>query len=712
MQVVIIGAGCIGAAVARELAKSTASVLVLLTHDPRPPAVRAPACHCTRAVSLFVFSQVLEAADDVTQGATKGNSGIVHAGFDDAPGSVRSRYCWPGNQMFPQLDRELHFGLQATPVQHMRTPALKVANVRTVVDDAYAWLAVGVQLNGSLVVAKGDADEAHLQELLARGAKNGVKNLRVIGRCGGPSKSISSGLAAAAAAAAAAATTVVAACILCQLTALACRRDELRKMEPHIHPAATAALWSPDAGTVVPYEYAIALAENAADNGVEFRIRREVTAISQTGPSPDGSQAGAGFAITVRHWEPAGAASAGPSMLLLALLLTSVLGPAALLGLALSGRPEAAKILVPGAGLLLATGLAAAAAYLYTGGGGGSSPSAPIGTGGAAVTVEEMKLGGSGSSGAGAGPAGAAGGSKEEEEEVRCKYVVNCAGGASDKVAAMIGDQTFKIKPRLGEYLLLHKDQGHLAGATLFPCPGPLGKGVLVQGTVWGNLILGPTARDVHNREHDQTGTQITAYILERCRQLVPAFDAGKVIHAFAGARAKSDRNDWIIEPSATSPCFVHAAGIDSPGLAGSPAIANRVVELLKAAGLANEPDAQFNPVRAPLIIPKNGWKGPDGVLKAGPVGKCTDPATNVVCKCEKVTEVGTHPVVARFDNSIGNCPTRCRGLRKPQRTCRPRNSCCLIRRRSSKRAVGVFRSIRPRLCASASVLGAAACAL
>jgi L-2-hydroxyglutarate oxidase LhgO len=48
---------------------------------------------------------------DVTQGATKGNSGIVHAGFDDAPGSVRSRFCWPGNQMFPQLDRELHFGL-------------------------------------------------------------------------------------------------------------------------------------------------------------------------------------------------------------------------------------------------------------------------------------------------------------------------------------------------------------------------------------------------------------------------------------------------------------------------------------------------------------------------------------------------------------------------------------------------------------------------
>ena len=70
-DVVVIGAGCIGAAVARELAKTQASVLVL------------------------------EAADDVTQGATKGNSGIVHAGFDDKPGSVRSQFCWPGNQARP-----------------------------------------------------------------------------------------------------------------------------------------------------------------------------------------------------------------------------------------------------------------------------------------------------------------------------------------------------------------------------------------------------------------------------------------------------------------------------------------------------------------------------------------------------------------------------------------------------------------------------------
>lgn len=167
-DVVIIGAGCIGGAIARELSKYTASVLVL------------------------------EAADDVTQGATKGNSGIVHAGFDDKPGSVRAKFCWPGNQMFPKLDEELHFGYQR---------------------------------NGSLVLARGAEEEKVLEELLERGRQNGVKRLKIL------------------------------------------KRDEVFAMEPHVNEEVTAALYAPDAGNLIPYEYAIALAENAVDNGVELRIR-------------------------------------------------------------------------------------------------------------------------------------------------------------------------------------------------------------------------------------------------------------------------------------------------------------------------------------------------------------------------------------------------------------------------------------------------------
>jgi glycerol-3-phosphate dehydrogenase len=109
-DVIIVGAGCIGSTIARELSRYNLSVLIL------------------------------ESADDVTQGATKGNSGIVHAGFDDTPGTNRAKFCWKGNQMFEKLDKELHFGYQK---------------------------------NGSLVVAKTEAEVAHLSDLKKRGETNG-----------------------------------------------------------------------------------------------------------------------------------------------------------------------------------------------------------------------------------------------------------------------------------------------------------------------------------------------------------------------------------------------------------------------------------------------------------------------------------------------------------------------------------------------------------
>eukprot|EP00658_Telonema_sp_P-2_P037777 TRINITY_DN27158_c0_g1_i1.p1 TRINITY_DN27158_c0_g1~~TRINITY_DN27158_c0_g1_i1.p1 ORF type:complete len:345 (+),score=63.67 TRINITY_DN27158_c0_g1_i1:164-1198(+) len=246
-----------------------------------------------------------------------------------------------------------------------------------------------------------------------------------------------------------------------------------------------------------------------------------------------------------------------------------------------------------------------------------------------------MRIGGSGSR-------RAVDGTVTETERIKCDYIVNCAGCASDAIAKMVGDNSFTIKPRLGDYLLLNKNQGHLSHKILFPCPGPLGKGVLVQQTLWGNLILGPTARDCgpDGPIEEMSKASVMEYIITRCRGLVPNFDMKHVIHAFCGARAKSDRGDWIIEPCATAPRMVHAAGIDSPGLAGSPAIAVEVVQLLRAAGFTPGPNPDFNPVRKPIIVPKKGYKLMNGKgLKMGPKGKCKDPELNVVCKCEKVTE-------------------------------------------------------------------------
>lgn len=150
-------------------------------------------------------------------------------------------------------------------------------------------------------------------------------------------------------------------------------------------------------------------------------------------------------------------------------------------------------------------------------------------------------------------------------EKIRTKYIVNAAGCGSDKIARMVGDDSFKIKPRMGEYILLHKDEGYKAKHILFPTPHPfLGKGVLVQQTLWGNMILGPTARDTLKKNpdtgeyevdpavRDQPVDSIMSFILSKCKNLVPSLDAAKVIHTFAGARAKNTRGDWIVEACAT----------------------------------------------------------------------------------------------------------------------------------------------------------------
>lgn len=355
-DVIIVGAGCIGAAVARELSRYSLKVLLV------------------------------EAADDVTQGATKGNSGIVHAGYDDKPGTKHAEFCWPGNQMFPQLDRELMFGYQ---------------------------------LNGSLVIATNDKEVETLKELLKRGETNGVKRLRIVDK------------------------------------------EELRTMEPCVNPNAVAALYSPDAGNVIPYEYTIALAENAVDNGVELRIRREVTKIEQ---EADGS-----FSVQMRHWEPKEYLDATkPKMnwILAAVALSSlvVVGMGAYMAMDASLDSEIRQY----SAFVTYTMVVAGALAIYSTLNRKNKPpsissSTPLtklvdqaglakGTGGQRVSVADMLVGGSGSS-------NIVKGTTVEMESIKARYVINCAGGASDKVARMIGDDSFKIKPRLGDYLLLNRNQ-------------------------------------------------------------------------------------------------------------------------------------------------------------------------------------------------------------------------------------------------------------
>ena len=393
------------------------------------------------------------------------------------------------------------------------------------------------------------------------------------------------------------------------------------------------------------------MAENAVDNGVQLKIRRQVVNVQCHDDFLE---------LTVNHWEPKPYVDSMEGNNDEDENTSSVTFVMALLGGMVAGiayfasKQQKQLSMVANLGIGLVVALVLFLHQTFVGTKKGAPARTPkttplkdlvdkagtvVGTGGRKVSVEEMKVGGSGSP-------QVVDGVSVGTETVRAKYVINCAGSAADQIANMIGDVSFKIKPRLGDYLLLNRNQGHLAKHTLFPCPDPvLGKGVLVQTTLWGNLILGPTARDVHTPEHsNMSAKDIQQYILSKCKELVPTFDAAETIHAFCGARAKSDRGDWIIENSNIDGRMIHVAGIDSPGLAGSPAIALEVIRLLEESGCRLIKNHTFNPQRAPIITPKPaGMRG----LKLGPVGKNDSDgineeqmAQNVICKCEKVTEL------------------------------------------------------------------------
>ena len=220
----------------------------------------------------------------------------------------------------------------------------------------------------------------------------------------------------------------------------------------------------------------------------------------------------------------------------------------------------------------------------------------------------------------------------ESGESLDARLVINCAGLYSDKIAAMVGDESFKITPRRGEYMLLDKECGSHVSHTVFRCPTKMGKGILVSPTVDGNLLLGPTAEDID----DKTDTSTTALGLAEVRRLaaeqVESVAFGKVITSFTGLRSVSDKGDFIIG----SPCegFINVAGIESPGLTSAPAIGEHVASLaVDALGGAKE-KADFNPVRRPAH-----WFSHLSIDEKNEVIKEHPEYAHIICRCELVTE-------------------------------------------------------------------------
>ncbi len=246
--------------------------------------------------------------------------------------------------------------------------------------------------------------------------------------------------------------------------------------------------------------------------------------------------------------------------------------------------------------------------------------------------------------------------------ELSAKYIINCAGIFSDEIARLAGDESFGVYARRGEYMLLDKECGGLVSHTIFRCPSKMGKGILVSPTVDGNLLLGPTAENID----DKTDTSTTAEGLSKVRaqagEQVKGVEFGKVITQFTGLRSVGSTGDFII--NIPRPGFVNVAGIESPGLSSSPAIAEYVRELLEHYGLALAKKENFNPRLRPMhYFRELSIDEKNAIIKEHPE------YAHVICRCETVSEgeileaIRTNPrptdldgVKRRTRASMGRC--------------------------------------------------------
>jgi glycerol-3-phosphate dehydrogenase len=216
--------------------------------------------------------------------------------------------------------------------------------------------------------------------------------------------------------------------------------------------------------------------------------------------------------------------------------------------------------------------------------------------------------------------------------ELRARYVVNAAGLYADVIDRQFGHATFTVTPRRGELIVFDKLARPLVNHILLQVPTKVSKGVLVSPTVFGNVMLGPTAEDIA----DRTATGSTAAgltgLYERGKRIMPALMAEEVTAVYVGLRAATEHSDYQISfyPAQR---YICVGGIRSTGLSASMAIAEYVVAGLSDAGLRLEPKDDFRSVRMPnigeaLLRP---YQSGEAIAANPDYGR-------IVCHCERVT--------------------------------------------------------------------------
>ena len=246
----------------------------------------------------------------------------------------------------------------------------------------------------------------------------------------------------------------------------------------------------------------------------------------------------------------------------------------------------------------------------------------------------------------------------KNDKELECKVLINAAGLFADDINAFVDKDSFTITPRKGQYFVLDHFDLNFVKHTLFMVPSDKGKGVLVTPTTSGNYLIGPSSDFVDDKQDLSTTKDILDSVRSQASRIIENIPYANLIRQYSGLRAVSSTGDFIIEHSKVSKNLINVAGIQSPGLASCPAIALKVVELLKECMPLDENEG-FNPIRRKVYrLKEMSLEDKNKLISENPQ------FGHIVCRCEKISEGEIVDCIHR------NCgATTVKGVKK---RCRP----------------------------------------
>jgi len=221
------------------------------------------------------------------------------------------------------------------------------------------------------------------------------------------------------------------------------------------------------------------------------------------------------------------------------------------------------------------------------------------------------------------------------DQPITCKYLINAAGLYSDEIDKLLGISDFKVRPRRGELIVFDKLSRSLINHIILPVPSSMGKGVLVAPTVFGNIMLGPTAENLDDKTATGSTNAGLKFLMEKGRKIAPQLLGEEITAIYAGLRAATEHSDFQIKLHTVNnkQRYLTAGGIRSTGLTASMAIATYVKQLLIAAGLDTGGEKELPAVKMNNLgeASLRSYQDEEKIAQSPLHG-------SIICHCEKTT--------------------------------------------------------------------------